>query len=1473
MMHRVTLSRLGDSLPRLPLAALLALVLLAALAGLAAPGAAASPWSAVAPPWDASSPTNDIYAFGAIGLALAGDGHVALTRDGGRTWSVVVPGGSSGAVYTAVAFDTSGRGVVASGGVLLVTADWGAKWMSPSFVGPAPGAAIEDVALRGSEAVAVGDGGLIMSSGNSGATWRAVTSPTTSDITSVAIAGDGTAVAGTGAGEVLVGAAGTSWTLAGAVTGPVSSVAASASPVWGDGQPDLFAANGTAVVGSDDDKTFAAVTGSAVAGAQSWPSLAWVGSPEHSLLMAGAPSAGFLDLLTHAWLPAGIVMNDTAAAASPGGQSVAYLLGTDGTVLRTLSSGREPAKVDLTRKGIVVGASVGLTATVRVGAPGTLVVLSRVPGGQWTTAHTAAWTVADYGRSKSFRFKPKLTHEYLVEFKYGGSRTELAAATVVVAPRVSTRSAHITLRAGSTYRFTGSVTPALPGESVVLFTDRGGSWRPVSSQGAVKLRNGHTWTSRRFGTPKAETYHLRARLSATSRHGEAWSRVVKVTVSKCEEAGGDVSWRDPAIPEACDSSLRSCSSSWRQRASWVRVRSAEPWPTPRTPSRPAQTPAAASPQRRRPGRTGKDQAFTITPDPGHRIADVFVDGVSRGAIPGYTFASVNADHTITASFAINSYTLTYAAGAHGTISGTTPQTVDSGNDGSAVTAVPASGYHFSSWSDGYPTAARTDQNVTADHSVTRLLRDQQLHAHLRGRRPRHDQRHHAADRRLRQRRQPGDGGAGERLPLQQLERRVPDCGAHRPERHRGPQRHRLLRDQQLHAHLRGRRPRHDSGTTPQTVDSGNDGSQVTAVPASGYHFSSWSDGYPTAARTDQNVTADHSVTASFAINSYTLTYAAGAHGTISGTTPQTVDSGNDGSQVTAVPRAATTSAAGATGTRLRRAPTRTSPRTTASPPPSRSTATRSPTRPAPTARSGSSPQTVTWGASGSAVTAVPASGYHFSSWSDGYPTAARTDQNVTADLSVTASFAINSYTLTYAAGAHGTITGSSPQTVTWGASGSAVTAVPASGYHFSSWSDGKTTASRTDANVTANLSVTASFAINSYTLTYAAGAHGTITGSSPQTVTWGASGSAVTAVPASGYHFSSWSDGKTTASRTDANVTANLSVTASFAINSYTLTYAAGAHGTITGSSPQTVTWGASGSAVTAVPASGYHFSSWSDGKTTASRTDANVTANLSVTASFAINSYTLTYAAGAHGTITGSSPQTVTWGASGSAVTAVPASGYHFSSWSDGKTTASRTDANVTANLSVTASFAINSYTLTYAAGAHGTITGSSPQTVTWGASGSAVTAVPASGYHFSSWSDGKTTASRTDANVTANLSVTASFAVRTQTRPSIGASAGVVSYRQSRPAQRCALRLRQSASRGGYRWPVGHGGDRAVRQGAVGQVPDGHDQQRLRFSRRVLRCPYADQTHVLPVPFCRRGELQLRGFAQRRASGRRAA
>lgn len=76
------------------------------------------------------------------------------------------------------------------------------------------------------------------------------------------------------------------------------------------------------------------------------------------------------------------------------------------------------------------------------------------------------------------------------------------------------------------------------------------------------------------------------------------------------------------------------------------------------------------------------------------------------------------DLAVTANFAINTYTLTYTAGTNGTISGPTPQTINHGGSGTAVTAVPSTNYRFVNWSDGLTANPRTDTPVTSSLTVT-----------------------------------------------------------------------------------------------------------------------------------------------------------------------------------------------------------------------------------------------------------------------------------------------------------------------------------------------------------------------------------------------------------------------------------------------------------------------------------------------------------------------------------------------------------------------------------------------------------------------------------------------------------------------------------------------------------------------------------------------------------------------------------
>jgi uncharacterized repeat protein (TIGR02543 family) len=88
------------------------------------------------------------------------------------------------------------------------------------------------------------------------------------------------------------------------------------------------------------------------------------------------------------------------------------------------------------------------------------------------------------------------------------------------------------------------------------------------------------------------------------------------------------------------------------------------------------------------------------------------------------------------------------------------------------------------------------------------------------------------------------------------------------------------------------------------------------------------------------------------------------------------------------------------------------------------------------------------------------------------------------DITFYAKWAVTKFQLNYSASTGGSISGVNPQTVDYGVDGSEVIATPDLHYHFTGWSDSVITPSRRELNVTRNVSVTASFSINSNTVTY-----------------------------------------------------------------------------------------------------------------------------------------------------------------------------------------------------------------------------------------------------------------------------------------------------------------------------------------------------------------------------------------------------
>ncbi|MGN6519457.1 MAG: InlB B-repeat-containing protein, partial [Dokdonella sp.] len=439
----------------------------------------------------------------------------------------------------------------------------------------------------------------------------------------------------------------------------------------------------------------------------------------------------------------------------------------------------------------------------------------------------------------------------------------------------------------------------------------------------------------------------------------------------------------------------------------------------------------------------------------------------------------------------------------------------------------------------------------------------------------------------------------------------------------------------------------------------------------------------------------------------------------------------------------------------------------------------------------STPQTVNDGAT-TAFTLTPDPGYHILTPVGGtcggsLVGSTYTTNAVTADCTVVASFAIDTHTVTPSVtGGNGTISPSTPQAVNHGAT-VAFTLTPAPGFSIVTpiGSCGGTLVGNvftTDA-VTADCTVIASFAQVTHTVTPSvSGGNGTISPSTPQTVNDGAT-LAFTLTPNTGYHIVTPVGGTCGGSLvgntyTTNAVTADCTVVASFAINTYTVTPSVtGGNGTISPSTPQTVNHGAT-IAFTLAPAANFHVANVAGtcgGNLVGNTYTTNaVTANCTVIASFAIDTHTVTPSVtGGNGTISPSTPQAVNHGAT-AIFTLTPAANFHVANVAGtcgGSLVGNTYTTNaVNADCTVIASFAIDTHTVTPSVtGGNGTISPSTPQAVNHGAT-VAFTLTPNAGYHVATPVGGTCGGSLvgntfTTNAVNADCTVIASFAIDTHT------------------------------------------------------------------------------------------------------------
>ena len=447
------------------------------------------------------------------------------------------------------------------------------------------------------------------------------------------------------------------------------------------------------------------------------------------------------------------------------------------------------------------------------------------------------------------------------------------------------------------------------------------------------------------------------------------------------------------------------------------------------------------------------------------------------------------------------------------------------------------------------------------------------------------------------------------------------------------------------------------------------------------------------------------------------------------------------------------------------------------------------------------------------LTATPKTGYKFVRWTEGgsqVSTNASYTFTVSGARSLTAVFEKLTYTIAVSASpaAGGTVTGGGTKE-----HGESVTvkATPNTGYKFVRWTEGGSQVS-TNATYTftadKNRTLVAVFeeegtpdvavtgvSLSPTTKAMKVGEKFTLvpqispSNATNQNVTWISSDATVATVSNGEVTAEGVGTATITVTTVDGNKTATCEVTVSAAAaTTYALTIVSPTNGTLTASPNGNINEGTEVT-LTATPASGYKLKALKAYKTGETSTVVAISENkfnmpgypVTVEAEFEEEAssetyYLLTVVSPTNGTLTASPSGYISEGTEVT-LTATPASGYKLKALKAYKTGEPSTTVAITGNkfnmpayeVTVEAEFEKTSsggggggttyYTLTYIASAGGSIKGVSIQSVAQGGSGQEVEAVAQEGYRFVKWSDGRTTAKRTDFYVQANLIVTAEF------------------------------------------------------------------------------------------------------------------
>jgi uncharacterized repeat protein (TIGR02543 family) len=401
------------------------------------------------------------------------------------------------------------------------------------------------------------------------------------------------------------------------------------------------------------------------------------------------------------------------------------------------------------------------------------------------------------------------------------------------------------------------------------------------------------------------------------------------------------------------------------------------------------------------------------------------------------------------------------------------------------------------------------------------------------------------------------------------------------------------------------------------------------------------------------------------------------------------------------------------------------------------------------------------------LTATPAAGWIFSGWSGAFISATNpVFIIINGTTSVTATFTQNEYNLDVNVVGSGTVS-KEPLKMTYHFGDTVIlTATPTTGSSFSGWSGAFSSATNpVFIIINGTTSVTATFTPIEYTLVVNIVGSGSVS-KNPDKATYHFGDSVqLTATPNVGWTFSGWSgDLSGTANPTALIIDTNPTVTATFTQNEYNLAINIVGSGSVS-KNPDKATYHFGDTVqLTATPAAGWTFSSWSEDLTsTANPAVLTIDTNPTVTATFTRIEYVLSVNVVGGGTVSKNPNQATYHLGDTVTLTATPEPGWTFSGWSGDLTgTANPAAFTIDANPAVTATFTQNLYTIsiTITPSAGGSVSRSSPEPYHYG---DVVTLTPTAntGYTFAGWSgDGTNGVGNIRVvTVTDNIAVTATF------------------------------------------------------------------------------------------------------------------